>query len=40
MLELVYATGLRVSELVNIRFENVNFQDGFLKIIGKGGKER
>ncbi|MBQ2381379.1 MAG: tyrosine recombinase XerD [Succinivibrio sp.] len=40
MLELVYATGMRVSELVNIKFENVNFQDGFVKIIGKGGKER
>lgn len=40
MLELVYATGLRVSELVTLKFDNVNFQDGFIKIVGKGGKER
>ncbi|MDR1663086.1 MAG: site-specific tyrosine recombinase XerD [Endomicrobium sp.] len=40
MLELLYATGLRVSELVNLKFLNINLQDSFLRIIGKGSKER
>lgn len=40
MLEMVYATGLRVSELVNLKFENINFVDGFVLIRGKGNKER
>jgi len=40
MLELVYATGLRVSELVQLRCDQVNFRQGVLRIVGKGGKER
>lgn len=40
MLELLYATGLRVSELVNLKFSNVNVDECFVKILGKGGKER
>ncbi|MDR1418117.1 MAG: site-specific tyrosine recombinase XerD [Endomicrobium sp.] len=40
MLELLYATGLRVSELVNLRFCDINLQDCFVKVLGKGSKER
>jgi integrase/recombinase XerD len=40
MLELLYATGLRVSELVNLRFCDINLQDCFLRVLGKGSKER
>ncbi|MCA6070933.1 MAG: site-specific tyrosine recombinase XerD [Endomicrobium sp.] len=40
MLELLYATGLRVSELVNLKFSDINLQDYFLRIVGKGSKER
>jgi integrase/recombinase XerD len=40
MLELLYATGLRVSELVNLRLLDVNLEGGFLKTVGKGSKER
>ena len=40
MLELLYATGLRVSELINLRFSNINIEETFLKVLGKGSKER
>ena len=40
MFETVYGAGLRVSELVNLRFDSLNLTDGFMIISGKGGKER
>ena len=40
MLELLYATGLRVSELVKLRLRDVNFDAGYLITFGKGRKER
>jgi len=40
MLELLYATGLRVSELVGLKFGNINLEVGFIVAMGKGGKER
>ena len=40
MLELLYATGIRVSELVSIRTGDINLSSGFLRCMGKGGKER
>jgi integrase/recombinase XerD len=40
MIELVYATGLRVSELVGLKVSQVNLEAGYLTVVGKGGKER
>ncbi len=40
MLELLYATGLRVSELVNLKLNQIFFNQGYLLIMGKGSKER
>lgn len=40
MLEVLYATGLRVSELVGLKLSNYNLERGFLIIMGKGSKER
>ncbi len=40
MLELMYATGLRVSELVGLRLHQINLRHGMVRITGKGGRER
>jgi len=40
MLELLYATGLRVSELIHVKIESLVMDAGFLRTIGKGSKER
>lgn len=40
MLEVLYSSGLRVSELVELKIANVYFDVGFLRVVGKGNKER
>lgn len=40
ILELMYATGMRVSEIVNLRLDQINLDVGFLRCLGKGRKER
>jgi integrase/recombinase XerD len=40
MIEVLYSAGLRVSELINCRISNIYFDVGFMRIVGKGNKER
>src|SRR5205807_3147036 len=40
MVELLYASGLRISELANARLENLNFEERILRVTGKGNKMR
>lgn len=40
MFELMYSSGLRASELINMKAEDVNLEAGFIRIMGKGSKER
>lgn len=40
IIETMYSCGLRVSELVNLRFSDLHFEEGFIRVIGKGNKER
>ena len=40
ILELMYATGLRISEAISLKNDNLYMEDNFLRVVGKGGKER
>jgi integrase/recombinase XerD len=40
MLELLYSSGLRVSELVSLKLDDIHLDAGFLRVLGKGSKER
>lgn len=40
MIELLYATGMRVTELVGLRMDNINLRQGVIRVFGKGNKER
>lgn len=40
ILELLYSSGLRISELVSLKLENINLNDALIKVMGKGSKER
>jgi integrase/recombinase XerD len=40
MLETLYSSGLRVSELITLKLSHIYFEDGFLRVVGKGEKER
>ena len=40
MMELMYASGLRVSELLNVKYSDLDFKHALVKVIGKGNKER
>ncbi|WP_172369443.1 site-specific tyrosine recombinase XerD [Sporosarcina jiandibaonis] len=40
LLEMLYGTGMRVSELINLDLDNIHLTMGFVRVFGKGGKER
>lgn len=40
MIETLYSCGLRVSELIGLRISNLHFNEGYIKVLGKGNKER
>jgi integrase/recombinase XerD len=40
ILETLYSCGMRVSELINLKFSDLYFEEGFIRVIGKGNKER
>ncbi len=40
ILELLYSTGLRISELINLELANIDIEDNLIRVIGKGNKER
>lgn len=40
ILEVLYSCGLRVSELTNLKLSNIRFKEGYVKVVGKGDKER
>ncbi len=40
MLEVLYATGIRITELLDLRLENIYLEDDYIKVMGKGSKER
>lgn len=40
IIETLYSCGLRVSELINLRITDLNFEQGFIRVVGKGDKER
>lgn len=40
MLELLYSSGLRISELINLEFKNIDLLDSVIRVMGKGSKER
>lgn len=40
MMELMYSSGLRVSELLSLKLKDINFEKGTIRVIGKGNKER
>ena len=40
MLEVLYSCGLRVSELISLRYSDVYFDEGFIRVEGKGSKQR
>tara|TARA_Y100000996_G_C22282761_1_gene544733 strand:+ start:32 stop:508 length:477 start_codon:yes stop_codon:yes gene_type:complete len=39
-MELMYATGMRISELINLQYSQIDLDKGLVKVLGKGGKER
>ena len=40
MIELLYGTGMRISECIELNLEDIHLSMGFVRVFGKGGKER